>query len=360
MLKSVVIGGGIAGLAFAIALKKSGKDVVLKTKYAVLGAEGMAYLINSCTLDKIRELAITPSQLEGYPIQQFLMLDNFGSVQSDVPLNSWYSIKRFELIKFLADQLDYSIMHEHCDFSHFLFEGEKAVAAVFSDGSIEYGDLFIGADGINSKVRQHVSATSFYPNLINEIVCMVDNDVLPEYKNTFRKYLSKNNGLSFGYIPLNEKQHVCFCQFSSGLIEGELTNDSASNKLISEQLLNDFPQEVKQIVSKIEFERSHLWQSHELQLLDRYYKGNICLIGDAATGSISLTSAGVSGAVASATELAQVLNSSETVEQALDQYNTVRKNAHINLIEYASTLKHQFLKGIGEMDKNEFRLPFMK
>ena len=35
-LKIVVIGGGIAGLAFAIAMKKSGKSVVVKTKFSIL------------------------------------------------------------------------------------------------------------------------------------------------------------------------------------------------------------------------------------------------------------------------------------------------------------------------------------
>lgn len=359
-LRIVVIGGGIAGLAFAIAMKKSGKSVVVKTKFSILGAEGMAFLINGTTLNKIIDLQINHNDLLSYPIQNFLLLNNFGSSQNDIPLSEWYSIKRYGLMQYLADQLEAADMHEDCDFSHFIYENGNAIAAIFKDGTVEYGDLFVGADGINSKVRKEVCDSQFFPSQINEIVCVVESAALPKYKHTFRKYLSVNNGLSFGYIPLNEEEHVWFCQFKSDFVPEDQKNDAASNRKICEQLLNEFPDEVRQIVAKTDFERSHLWRSQELQLLERYYKSNVCLIGDAATGSISLTSAGVSSAITSALELAHAINTTLSIDSALFNYNEVRKAAHLNLIDYASTLKQQFLNGLGEISRDELKLPFMK
>jgi 2-polyprenyl-6-methoxyphenol hydroxylase-like FAD-dependent oxidoreductase len=45
-------------------------------------------------------------------------------------------------------------------FSHFIYENGKAVVAQFSNGEVEYGDIFIGADGSNSAVREAILVLS--------------------------------------------------------------------------------------------------------------------------------------------------------------------------------------------------------
>jgi glycine/D-amino acid oxidase-like deaminating enzyme len=61
-LKVVIIGGGIAGLSAAIALKKDKKKVVVREKYSMKAKSGLAFMIHSKTLDDIQSL--TDAQLD--------------------------------------------------------------------------------------------------------------------------------------------------------------------------------------------------------------------------------------------------------------------------------------------------------
>lgn len=57
------------------------------------------------------------------------------------------------MISFLHSLSTLEIFIQGRSFSNFLYQNNKVVAAVFENGDIEYGDVFIGADGSNSKVR---------------------------------------------------------------------------------------------------------------------------------------------------------------------------------------------------------------
>ncbi|NRA12473.1 MAG: FAD-dependent monooxygenase, partial [Crocinitomicaceae bacterium] len=232
--------------------------------------------------------------------------------------------------------------YDNSDFLHLEYTEGKAIAAVFKDGSIEYGDLFIGADGINSQVRNLVCEAHFFPNEINELVCIAKHKDENIHDSTFRKYLSIKKGMAFGFIPISNNEHVWFLQFDNRLYGSLFQKSREIENALSSQLLSEFPKEVRKLIESSVLKKGHLWKNQELKLLASYYKANVCLIGDAAHGSISLTSSGVSSGVSSAIKLAEVLNSSESLQSALNKYEKVRKKENAQTIEYAQKLKFQF------------------
>ena len=169
-MRIVIIGGGIAGLAAAIALKRNKNEIVVKEKKFTNNNSGMAFMIHESTVRNINSLGDIELDVNNHEINNLILKDDLHT--NHVKINGWYAIKRVKLLNFLQSQLTADEYHENCDFSHFQYEGDKAIAAVFKNGSIEYGDLFIGADGINSQVRNSVSEAHFFPNEINEIVCI--------------------------------------------------------------------------------------------------------------------------------------------------------------------------------------------
>ena len=334
------MGGGIAGLAAAIALKKNNHEMVVKEKNFTNNNSGMAFMIHESTVRNINSLGDRELDVINHEMNNLILTSNLHS--NKVKLNGWYAIKRVQLLNFLQSQLSTDEYHENYDFSHFQYEGDKAVAAVFKNGAVEYGDLFIGADGINSQVRNFVSEAHFFPNEINEIVCVANYEDENINDNTFRKYLSIKKGMSFGFIPVSQNEQVWFLQFDRGLYGSIFENNTQIEKAFSPQLLSEFPKEIKHVIENSDLKKSYLWKSKELKLLNTYFKSNVCLIGDAAHGSIPLTSSGVSSGISSAIELAEAINSSENLHSALSSYEELRKKKNARTIEYAQRLKLQF------------------
>ena len=337
-MKIVIIGGGIAGLAAAIALKRNKNEIVVKERNFTNNNSGMAFMIHESTVRNINSLVDIELNVNKHRINNLILKDDLQS--NHVKINGWYAIKRVKLLNFLRSQLTTDEYHENYDFSHFQYEGDKAIAAVFKNGSIEYGDLFIGADGINSQVRNSVSEAHFFPNEINEIVCVAKYDDIND--STFRKYLSIKKGMSFGFIPVSDNELIWFLQFASKLYGSIFQRSSDIEKNMSSQLLSEFPEEVRELIERSDLKKAYLWNNRELKLLPYCYKANVCLIGDAAHGSTSLTSSGVSSGISSAIELAEVLNSSEYLYSALSKYDEIRKKKNSRTIEYAKILKLQF------------------
>ncbi len=358
IMKAVIIGGGIAGLAVAIALKKANKEVVVREMHSMKTRQGLAFMVNSNTMEVIQSIVDIDFDLTSHEINNFFLLDCDGNKKKNIELTGWYAVKRGKLLSLLLSHLSENEYYENSAFSYFKYDGNKAVAAVFEDGSIEYGDLFIGADGINSKVRESVCEADFYPNEVNEIVCITKNTSQQSNDHIFRKYESLKKGMAFGFIPISKDEHVYFLQFDSNLYADLGCRSREGLKKLSSDFVPDFPNAVKEIIGKSDLSQAHLWINKELKLLSNYYKGNICLIGDAAHGSISLTSSGVHSGILSAIKLAEVLSENQSLEVALEEFDKDRKEANTKTIEFAQILKDQFSGRNCNMKK--YNLPLYK
>ncbi len=359
-MKVVVIGGGIAGLATAIALKRNGNEVTVKEKGSYQTQSGMAFLIRSKALRNLQLLVNNNSiPLQTNRITRFELKNHFGALKNSVSLEDWILLKRNSIVDYLRTSLTDNELHENSEFSHFVYEGNRAVAAVFKNGAIEFGDLFIGADGIRSKVRNSVCATEFYPNEINEVVCLLSTETPQVNTHLFTKYQASDQGLSFGFIPLSETEYVWFNQFDRQLADPVYESCHGDLQMFCLKLLSNFPAEVRRFIEHSDFTKAHLWKNRGLRLLKHYYRENICLIGDAAHGSISLTSAGITSAISDTFNLSDSLNKYEHLEHALLEYEWKSKSEAQKTIDLADTLKKQFLRG-GIINDSSYEVPLMK
>jgi 2-polyprenyl-6-methoxyphenol hydroxylase-like FAD-dependent oxidoreductase len=357
-LKVVIIGGGIAGLTAAIALKLKNHRVIVKEKRSFATNPGLAFMIPSNSVRELESLTGTVLDMDEHHIKQFILLNSEGEVQQELALSDWYAVKRITLVNYLLRHLGPKEYAENSVFSHFIYEDKKAIGAVFMDGSIEYGDLFIGADGINSKVREFVCNPEYFPNEINELVCIVKHLDHKINDLTFRKFESLKKGLSFGFIPISDDEHVWYLQFDHALYANLLLDKTGSKPQIRNELLQEFPLEVRNLILKSNLKEVHLWINKELRLLDKHFKNNVCLIGDAAHGSISLTSSGVHSGITSAIDLVYNLSHVENIENALLNFESSRKKQHLVTIESAHKLKLQFHQ-LSKKSENYF-LPLIK
>lgn len=158
----LIIGGGIAGPALAIALAKSGiRSTIFELRPERGDAGGSLSLAPnaSIVLDKI--LGVWPKlTTEGFLYTKLAARLEDGYVLGDISAPGEYKtlrIMRSTLHRILIEACPPELVEVKfgADFKSIL-ESDQGVTVSFADGSTATGDIVVGADGLHSKVRNHV------------------------------------------------------------------------------------------------------------------------------------------------------------------------------------------------------------
>ncbi len=345
-MKVVVIGGGIAGLTLGNLLHQKNIDVVVNERSVGIPERGHAFLMHSDGLTILNELSAEHhAPLPGKKIHSFSLRRPDGREIKHIKLGEWQCIKRVDLIRFLYSLLPSEIIKEGRSFSHFIYNENKVVAAAFTNGDVEYGDIFVGADGGNSKVRElTLGKVHFTPVHVKEVVGVTSNikRKSKQLSNEFIKFQNKNNGLAFGLIPTSQTEYVWFMQFDPS-ISDVLHGTPEELKSFCYKLLRKFPRLVTDVIDGNDFSTSYVWNTRDYDLLPSFHNKNVVLIGDAAHLALPFTSAGTTNAIVDAKTLVQCLELYRDHEVAFKKYYDIRAYDISNHIHLGRELKQLFL-----------------
>jgi len=149
-MKVVILGGGIAGLTLGRFLLQKDIDIVINERSVGIPAHGHAFLLHKDGYSILKQLrGEKNAALPGNLVDAFSLRRPIGKEIKRVQLKAWHCIKRIDLVRYLHSLIPADKIKTGRIFSHFIFDDEKAVAAVFLNGAIEYGDIFVGSDGGN-------------------------------------------------------------------------------------------------------------------------------------------------------------------------------------------------------------------
>lgn len=346
-MKAVILGGGIAGMAMALLLRKENWEVSINERAESMLNQGHAFLMSEDGLSILREFATEQKRvLQKQNVNLFSLKRPDGDEEIRIKLDGWHCMKRVELIDYLYSFFATDTLKMGRVFSHFLFENNKATAAVFANGEIEYGDIFIGADGSNSKVREALfGKVNFSAVEVNEIVGISKKRGIKDPdKVIFQKFQSKIKGLAFGHIPASEEESVWFMQYDVRLATGDEGKTAATLRDFCYDMLKDFPDEVRDVLDANDFSTSYIWKTRDFDTLPTFHKENVVLIGDAAHLAVPFTSAGTTNALLDAKVLTKALVESRTMQLAFETYYQERYQELTNHLEQGRTIKQIFLE----------------
>jgi 2-polyprenyl-6-methoxyphenol hydroxylase-like FAD-dependent oxidoreductase len=331
---ALVIGGGIAGPATALALRKAGIEATVYEAYATT-ADGIGGTLTVAPngLDALRIIGAEEAvRAIGLPMDRTVMADGRGKRMGEfrgLPgLPSSRALWRPEL---------YRALHDHAVATGIRIERGKrligvddtptAITARFDDGSTASGDVLVGADGIHSTVRTLIDPEAPLPDhvpLLNfgapaDIAVAAEPDAMYFVfgKRAFLGYWAQPDGRTawFGNLPHEQPMTVAQAREVPAAEWLRRLRDVYADDVPGRDLLQHTSAGELAVLGSVEI----------MPRLPRWHRGRMVLVGDAAHAPSPSSGQGASLAAESAIELARCLRDLPDVPRAFAAYERVRR-----------------------------------
>ncbi|KAH7914736.1 hypothetical protein BJ138DRAFT_999357 [Hygrophoropsis aurantiaca] len=378
----VIIGGGMCGLACAVALSRAGIQVDIyesASKFGEVGA-GVGLGPNALrALDALGLLEIIMSKAnEPTPsLRSFLFLSDLPGHQviydyPALPGDVGLGIHRAAFLDALVGAIDPRITHFNArcvDIRQPSQSGLSRTAITFADGSSVEADVVLGADGIRSTVRSSVVKNPSVGHLA--------------FTNTVAyRALLPNESVKLAGVQIDlSTRPVCFVGVNKHIITFPIRDGKTINVVIfctdrtvpvgsievppnqwvvpaaQDEIFTAYQgsgSDVTALLSLIN--TTSKWAIHALSPpLESYVKTNVALVGDAAHGMCPHLGAGVGQGFEDSLVICQLLSHPDTklsnIPDVLQAYDIVRR-PRANMVLERSTWAGELYESLQENDAN--------
>ncbi len=334
----MIIGGGIAGPAVAIALRRSGiASVIYEATLTPRDQEG-AFLNVAPNGLRVLETLGARSEVEAFGFQndRLVFQNDTGRTLAEVAVGG-VTILRGALSRVLREAAtDTGIAFEHGKTLEAIDETPDGVVARFTDGSWVEGPALIGADGIHSRTR-----TSHFPEAplpaytgVLNLGGIVATD-LPATGRTMRMVFGKR--AFFGYAVRPSGHTYWFSNFSRPDEPARQELAGLDGTDYRDQLLDlhrDDPPDVIRILRAVHAQIG-AYSVYDIMSLPRWHRGRVCLVGDAAHAVGPHAGQGSSLALEDAMVLARCLTAHDKPAAAFGAFERARRSRVEAVVKYS-------------------------
>lgn len=359
-----VLGGGVAGLCFALAChQRAGlKDVLvyerdpgqqppdrmghglilMQNGVDALAAVGARGLLDDCT-----------------PLRRAVFRDARGRVTQTETLSGVYCLTRAAIITGLRARLPAATLcYEHHCTQVAVDAAHRVTSVHFSNGAVVgagAADLWVGASGYRSPM-----CSALNPGLkrdlspVHEIVTSTHlPELAAELGDRFIKTALPDRQIAFGLLAPSRDQVIGFLQFNAARHQSPprwASQEQLRGFLL--ELLEGAPDPIGDYLRLADMRTAHVWRPVNAALPARLHGPNAVLIGDAAHPMLPFTSQGVSAALEDGVLLADALANGGL--DAVPAFVEARRRAAGVFIEGGQRILASFL-GEGE----QFEVPYV-
>ncbi|KAJ8759513.1 hypothetical protein K2173_007130 [Erythroxylum novogranatense] len=338
----VIVGGGIGGLATALALHRNGIKSTVIEKSETLRATGAAIIVQANGWRALEELGVASMLREtSIPIDSGRVLSIDGGKQEDIPLvGEIRCLRRALLIKALADSLPGDTIQLGCKVIS--IEVDKATSLPILhllDGTFIIAKVVIGCDGVNSMTANVLGLKP--PKLLS--TCVVRGFTYYEdgHRHGSELLLIKSERVQLGQLPVHDKLVYWFVTRKS---TPQVSKDPMLIKDSTVESLDGFPWKTVQMIKNSDVGSLHLsdlrYQAPWNLLRTNFRKGTMTVVGDAMHAMGPFIAQGGSASMEDAVVLARCLANCKTytttpggginekivtIEKGIDEYLSLRK-----------------------------------
>ncbi|MCW2945434.1 MAG: FAD-dependent monooxygenase [Actinoallomurus sp.] len=354
---ALVIGGGIAGPATAMALQKAAIDSVVYEAHPT-GADGTGVFLTlgSNGVDALRVLgADEPALAAGFPTPGITLRSGTGkhlgesSTGQSLPDGTTsQTIKRADLYQVLHEQASSrGVRIEHGKRLVAAEETGDGVRAVFADGSEVVGDVLIGCDGVHSTVRRIIDPAApapAYAGLITNggYTRGVRVDTEPgSYEMIFGKRAF------FGYAMALDGEVWWFANVPRRDEPARGEVEAISDAEWRRRLLRLFADDAGPAIPLIQATPQMTMMSpiHAIPHLPAWHSGRMIVIGDAAHAPSPTSGQGASLSIEDAVVLAKCLRDHSSPQVAFARFEAARRPRVERIIKWAARINNSKAAG---------------
>jgi 2-polyprenyl-6-methoxyphenol hydroxylase-like FAD-dependent oxidoreductase len=282
----LIVGGGIAGLTAAIALRQRGFSPELIEREPAWQAVGAGIALQPNAMRLLMSLGVgTAVERAGAPLRRFRYCTLQGETFAEIDLiHLWRDVGRGAGVERgeLQDALLSELRGAPCRLGARITSLEQksgCVSVCFNDGRSEDYDLVIGADGIGSSVRS-LALSAAAPTYTGQMGWRSLAPIRQDTPDEVQFWLG--DGCFFGLFPVSNKHTYGFAYIN----EPERRHDPALGRLTRlRERFAAFGGLVKTYFANLECDEQIHCAAIESLELTHWHKGRVVLIGDAAHAS---------------------------------------------------------------------------
>jgi len=209
----LIVGGGLAGLSAALSLRRAGVAVDVVEADRKWSVDDIGMIVHANFIRAMAALGIAADTVAvGFPWDGASLEDGEGNLISRVhgvrlagrAFPSDLGISRVALHKLLAGAVLASGAQVRLGltFSR-IQQNDQRATVTLSDGSVGTYDLVVGADGVHSKVREHVFGSRLQPQFTGQHRWRCKIRRRPDIDSPFVRV--REDGTRYGYMPVSAR-----------------------------------------------------------------------------------------------------------------------------------------------------------
>lgn len=336
-LRVAVIGAGLGGAAAAALLQKAGYSTQVYEQAPEFSRLGAGIHLGPNVMKVMRQIGIEDrlEAMGSHPDYWFSRDGASGDYQSRIPLGeyakraygaAYITVHRGDLHALMVGALDPSQLHFDKRLTR-VDDTRSEVIMHFSDGSTETADLVIGADGVNSRIRETLLGEED-PTYSGWIAhrAIVDADKLEAYDLDFEqcvKWWSSDKHMMVYYVTGDQREYY----YVTGVKTPEWNHGTSfvdSSKEEMREIFHDYHPVVQALIDCTESVTK--WPLLERNPLPLWHKGRLVLLGDACHPMKPHMAQGAAMAIEDAAVLVRSLEAvgAEHYADAFELYRTNR------------------------------------
>jgi 2-polyprenyl-6-methoxyphenol hydroxylase-like FAD-dependent oxidoreductase len=337
MTRVLIIGAGIGGSATALALHKAGFDVAVYEAHPETGEDIGAFLtLASNGMQALGQLDAAQAVAEvGFGLTSIKVLSEEGAVLTKAPLGAhedpltrFRCLRRARLGAALRDEVERrGIPITHGAKLADAAEDADGVTVAFTDGATAGGDLLIGADGLNSKLRSVIAPEAAGPRYAGQRVFYGYTSTIKPQCEPEEITMITGSTAAFGFAVSPDGETYWFARVpdEKPLRPTEIAaTTSAQWRDLLVRLLRKDQTPAADIVAKTKQELL-VTNARDLPGLDVWRTERMIVIGDAAHAASPATGQGASMAIEDAVVLAKALRDTGDAAAGLALYEELRR-----------------------------------
>lgn len=330
-MKILVVGGGIGGLSTTLALRRRGFEVDVVERDPGWGVYGVGIIQPGNALRALDSLGLAEACVEaGAPIRgdRTWLADG----QTPIAAHDWpplveglppgNGLTRPKLHEILTSRTLESGADVRTGVTFIEIDSvDERVEVAFTDGERRQYDLVIGADGLYSKVREHLFGPGLKPRFTGQ-VCWRYN--LPRIEGLEEIWMFFGPDGSAGFVPLGQNlMYILTIETPMPDQKAAIERDGAA--AVYRRRLAPFAGPVAEVREQIVDDDAVVLRPIENIIVPApWHHGRILLVGDAAHGATPHCGQGAAQAIEDAIVLAEELTKEVPISAAIETFTARR------------------------------------